>query len=468
MLDLRGRIWWCLVLAGGTLCGCVTRFDTQRQALTPLYAQGRFDEAARLLDSQETLADYGERNRLLWWLERGSIASALHQPAQTIDLLEKAEAYMETHREPTGSDQFGRWLLNDTVTPYFGEPYEDLYVNVFKLLAQLEQGAIQGGATVEARRLAGKADVLRDRYVRTEAALRERESAEGKSAPVSARFTESVPAGEFIESPLGTYLTGVTFMKSGDRELQSVAGRRLQSSIELQGRLVGDVEAARFADLGERTPDSANVLIVGLSGRGPTKVAERIGPIPIYTWPVYFELPLLVGGSAEVGGVRVVVDPIGGSGGGATVQTLDVIEDLRSVATENHRRELPQIYARTYLRSSLKAAAAFAATEVARSQTRGGGNRDLVTIGGILAGLALVAGTEKADLRCWTFLPGRADVGLLKLPAGRHVVRLEYLGRGGGVVYTTPGREIVIEHGGSGGGGGGDAGLVTVVERYWR
>jgi hypothetical protein len=453
------------------LGGCVTRFDTSREVLAPLHAQGRFDEAARLLDDPETKADYGEKNRLLWWLERGAVASALDQHEVTLDTLEKAESYMEVHREPTGSDEFARWLLNDTAAPYYGEPYEDLYVNVLKLLAQLERGEVQGGATVEARRMAGKADVLRDRYVRTDAALRERSRAESRSSgsqssgdafsaatsSASTRFSSSSGvAGDFIETTLGTYLTAATFMASGDRDLQEVAGRRLESAIRLQGSLVGPVDPSKFETLGTRRLADGNVLIVGLSGRGPTKVPERIGPIPIYTWPVYFELPQLVGGSAEVGSVRVLVEsPAGGT---ATTTGLDFVEDMRSVATENHRRQLPQIYARTYLRSSIKAAAAAIGTEVARSQARSGDTRDLVTIGGIIAGLALVMGTEKADLRSWTFLPGRADAGFITLPPGEHAVRLEFLGRGGGVLYTSPPRTVRVS----------SDQLTTVVERYWR
>lgn len=455
----------------GLLGGCVTRFDTSREVLAPLHAQGRFDEAARLLDDPETKADYGEKNRLLWWLERGAVASALDQHEVTLDTLEKAESYMEVHREPTGSDEFARWLLNDTAAPYYGEPYEDLYVNVLKLLAQLERGEVQGGATVEARRLAGKADVLRDRYVRTDAALRERARSESRAggsqssgdafsaatSSASSRFSSSGAPGEFIESTLGTYLTAVTFMASGDRDLQEVAGRRLESAIRLQGSLVGPVDPTRFETLGTRRLADGNVLIVGLSGRGPTKVPERIGPIPIYTWPVYFELPQLVGGSAEVGSVRVLVETSTGAAAAAATP-LDFVEDMRSVATENHRRQLPQIYARTYLRSSIKAAAAAIGTEVARSQARSGDTRDLVTIGGIIAGLALVVGTEKADLRSWTFLPGRADAGFITLPPGEHTVRVEFLGRGGGVLYISPPRTVRVS----------SDRLTTVVERYWR
>jgi hypothetical protein len=443
------------------LPGCVTAFDQSRATLEAMHEQGNYDAAAHMLDDPAVKSEYGERNKLLYWLDRGAVALAQKDDAKAIDLLEKAESSMEVNREPTGGEELSRWLLNDTVVPYYGQPYEEIYVNVLKLLAQLQAGQIDGGATVEARRAAGKADVLRDRYVRSREGVMQRGDARYKSTLETTNHQiDTNEQGEFIESTLGDYLSAITFMKSGDTDFQSVAGRRLGSAIQLQKTLQGgaEVDESRFASVGTMRPEDGNLLIVGLSGRGPTMVANKIGPIPVYEWPVYFELPELRGGSEEIGSARVVVEDVPGAGGLAT--PLDKIEDFRAVATENHRRQLPLITARTLLRSQLKAAAAFAATEAVKNTQHRGSDRDLAQLGMILAGLVFVGGTEKADLRCWAFLPGRADVAILKLPPGNHRVHIDYLSRTGGVLYSSPPRDVVV------GGGGKD--LTTVVEHYWR
>ncbi len=475
--------------------GC-TALDDQRRVLSDLYAQGRFDVAAATLDDPTVRQTYGAKNDLLWWLDRGGVALALHDQKTTIDLFEKAEDYMEVRRGPSAGDEISRWLLDDTAAPYYGEPYEDIYTNVLKLLAQLEQGHIQGGATVEARRAAGKADVLRDRYLKYKDAVYTRAGPGFSQAVRSGGLIEANDEGRFIESPLGTFLTAVTFMKAGDVQDQAVAGRRLLDSIRLQHGLIGPAREEDFAGLGERSPDTVNVLVVALSGRCPTKEVLRIGPIPIFDWPVYFELPVLRGGSAEAASARVVVAPAGAPGetgssaaseypGATESHPLAFVEDMRSVATENHKRELPFIYARALLRSSIKAGASFAATQAVRHNTRNreGRSNNAAVIGSVLGGLAFVALTERADLRCWTFLPGQAHVGLLRLPPGAHRVRVEYLSSSGGVLYSTPWRTITVptrrsqsrgwsegasESGGGGGGGRGDSELITVVEHYWR
>jgi len=421
-----------------------------------MYADGDYAAAAALLDDPKNQQAFGHKSQLLYWLDRGSIALARANLELGIDNLEQAEQFMENRREPTAGDEVSKWLINDAAATYYGEPYEEIYVNVLKLAARLERGQIEGGATVEARRMAGKADVLRDRYLRTYAAVNQKGASEvrGYSSPsLGAQYQTT--GGEFIESPLGLFLSAVTFMKSGSPDLQDVVARRLDTAIKSQRGLIGPVRAESFEGLGQTRPDDVNTMFVAFSGRGPTKVARTFGPMPIYTYTVYFELPELQGGSAEAEGARVVFED-----GAAPPLNLALAEDMRSVATANHERQLPLIYARSFLRSTLKATAVAVGTEAAR---RGTSNKEsaqaAVEIAGILGGMLFVTQTEKADLRCWTFLPGQAPVGLAKLPPGEHTVHIEYL-RGGVVLYSTPPQTIVV--------GDRRNDLATVVGYFWK
>lgn len=449
-----GALALALALTGaaaiGGAGGCA--FESHRRELEAMHAAGRYDVAARTLDDQRTQGLYQSKDRLLYLLDRGSVALALDDAGGAMANFEAAESVMERQQGPSTADTIISWTLNDAATTYVGDPYESIYVNVFKLLAQLEYGQIQGGATVEARRAAGKADVLRGRY------MAEARKADGErpgnagGGPFDDRH-----AGEFIESPLGIYLTAVTFMKTGDTEHQRVAGRRLVSAVEAAGSLVGPVDPGAFASLGELPAGSANVLVVALSGRGPTKFPQRIGPIPIYTWPVYFELPVLQWQPSEVASVRIIATPVSAAGGSEFQTPLSLVENLAMVATENHKRALPLIYTRTLIRSSAKAGASFAITEAIRRNNR---NNDAALIAGVLGGLAAVVLTERADLRCWTFLPGQAHVGLINLEPGEWEIRTDYLSASGGVVYQTPARRLTASSN--------PADLTTLVEHYWR
>ncbi|MBX3406743.1 MAG: hypothetical protein KF869_08260 [Phycisphaeraceae bacterium] len=454
-----GRLGGAAVVAGVSLLltaglgggGCVTRFDRHRADLASLHAQGRYDLAAAQLDAERDR--YGDRDMLLWWLDRGTAALALGDTQTALEALEEAEARMDIVRESSAADEAAKWLLNDTAAEYIGEPYEDMYVNVFKLLAHLEAGRIDGGATVEARRMAGKADVLRDRYLKLEAAVR-KESAQVDSRALSGAAAADT-AGRFVESPLGTYLTAVTFMKTGESSLQQVAARRLRTIIGAQRGVIGPVREQDFASLGEIRRGEVNVLAVALSGRGPRKEARRFGPIPVFEWPVYYELPELVGGVAEAAGARLVFDD------GTTVP-LALVEDLRAVAMENHRRQMPLIQARAIIRSTAKAAASYTLTRVWQANSKRGSEQAIAGLVGTLAGLAFVTITEKADLRCWTLLPAQAHVGLASVQPGERNARIEYLSATGATVFAGPWRTVNIDP------RAGDSALVTVIEHWWR
>ncbi len=444
---------WCfrgLALAAiGWVPGC-NALESNREHLAGLHAQGRYDQIAADLDKESTRKTYGSRNAALWDLERGATALALDDPQTAIAMLENAERRIELKREESAGDVFAQWALNDRAAPYIPEPYEDHYVNVLKLLAQLERGVISGGATVEARRLGSKADRLRDEYL----SYRQRANADieqsGLSETVSDGLVVANDEGRFIESPLGVYLSAVTFMKDGNNEFQGVAGRRLIQAIELQEGLIGNVNADDFRDIESMSSDSVNVLIVALSGRGPTRYAEVNGPLLIGTVPVYFELPRLRTHPSEVSSVVAQVQD------GASIN-LALIEDLSSVAIANHERVLPLIHARSVIRYAIKAGISVIATEAAR-KAAADSDQELVQVLGALAGLLTLAATERADLRCWTMLPGQAHVTLLKLPPGEHTIRLNYTSWAGNNVYQTPWRQIKVT----------PDGLTTVVEHYWR
>ncbi len=444
-------------MVAAALAGGCREFANHRGELEMLHAAGNFGQAAAVLDDPKSRELYGQRNRLLWHLDRGAIALAQDEPERAIEHLEKAEAAIELQRERSAADVIGQWTINDTTSKYVAEPYEDMYVNVLKLLAQLEAGRVEGGASVEARRAAFKADTLRDQYVKFAEQLTSRSGAAigGGPPPLPGQPERLTSGGAFVESPLATYLTILTFLKTGDEQLARVAARRLQSSLELQGGLVGNVDPAEFAGLDELSPQDFNTLVVALSGRGPTKVADRIGPVPLGTIPLYMELPRLRIHPSQVAGARVEVD----SGGGVpeSVAGLKLVEDLSRVAYVNHEQMMPLIYARTFLRYALKAGASIALTEVSRRESA---DRDqgLVQLAGVLAGLAVIAATEEADLRSWTFLPGQARVAALKLPPGTHRIRVAYQSHAGGTLHTTDWQEISVS----------PAGLATIVTHYPR
>lgn len=429
------------------LGACTSPFDLAQERLRSEHQAGDFAAAAQTLDDPETISTFGDRSKLLWQLDRGGVALANNDSAKTVRTLEDAEKRIEAQRELTPAEQASQWILNDTVVPYVAQPYEDIYVNVFKMLAQLERGNLDGGATVEARRMANKSNLLRDQYLREVKALKEKSGAgyaQAERSGAAQRFATPT-GGEFIESPLGTFLSAITFMKVGDREFQRVAGRRLLQAMETQPKLFPDVNPQAFSNLSDLEPGAGNVLLVAMTGCGPYLVAKREGPIAVFSFPVYFELPEMRLRGSAVSAVRIEVQDSSGTirDGGS----LQLVENLGSVAAENFRRQFPLIYQRTMARYLVKAGATVGASEVVAQTQNDSGTQWMIRSLGGLIGLAVLGATERADLRSWEFLPAKAFVGLLTLSPGSHRVRLIYLDSGGRPFTESPWREVAIPDG---------------------
>jgi hypothetical protein len=444
-----GVIGFCVITGG-----CATPFQNHRDRIDDLADHGRYDEVIAVLESKPGQAFYADRDRLLYYLDLGLARFASGDDAGAIGALTTAEAIMDTRFEENAGDIFAKLVFNDTLSNYLGEPYEDIDCNVFKLLAQLEQGVIRGGATVEARRLAAKVDLLREEFLEVTQKITDDDRAQGRASLAGApSVVATAEAGEFIASPLGEFLTAVTYMLTGDPSNQAVAARRLLQAIDAQGDLIGRVDPAPFAALETLRPSDANALAVAFAGPGPRKRALRVGPIPIYDTPIYFELPILESPPSETAQVLVVVEREDGS---TTEAPLHLIEDMARVAQVNHERQLPQVYLRTLLRSAGKSVALTLATQSVHRSDRNDGAQLAVLLGG----LAIMAITEKADLRCSRLLPGQAYVGLLDLKPGTHRITYRFLDHRGGLLYESSPTAITV----------GDRAdeFRTTIEWFWR
>lgn len=441
--------------AAAALGACQSSFDAHRDTLRRLAAEGRWEEAAASLDRPETQDLYGQRNELLWLFDRGSVAQALGDADTAVDTLNRAEDIMDRRRGEDLGDVLGALLLNDAVRRYTGEPYEDIYVNVIKMLAQLQAGRVEGGAAVEARRIASKANMLRDRYLEIYPATRKKalgeitDAARGDSFSASEGYVPSwdldTPAsvggtvaqndaGAFIESTLGLYLTAAVWMHAGEPGNQRVAAERLAQTIGLHESLMRGVDPADFADLATRLPEESNLLVVALSGLGPTKTAFRFPPIIIDGAPIYFELPILRAGPSAAAGARVIL-------GRDDARPLALVEDLGQVAAENHRRQLPLTYLRTIARAAVKALLTREAVKAIERKN----DDDLVRLGVYIGALLVPGLTERADTRAWETLPGKAHVAMLDLPPGEHRVRVEWTDATGRVVDESAVFTVTIE-----------------------
>jgi hypothetical protein len=423
----KGRFarWGVLAALGLALGGCsnVARFQPR---LNEYHARGDYAGAAALLDSDVVRDAYGDKSGLLWHMERGSVAMAAGDPGLAVKRFDTAEAASAYNYDPTRGDVFTMWTLNDAEATFVAQPYEDMYINVFKTLAYLEQGKVDGFATAEALRQLRKAEHLRDVYGKYMQMAGAQDRA-GVLKTANAKAGMGVKdAGQFVESPLGAYLSCVTFLAVDERNNQELAARRLVDAVRQQQAIVGPVKAEDFEPLTNLKREDVNVLVVALTGRGPIKVESRLRA-PLLDLFVDIPYPRLQMQPTSITGAFLEVEGTADAPG-----RLSLIEDMASVSAENYRRAEPAIYSRTLVRVASKLGLV-AGASVAAHQGDKKGNYSLAAVAAVL-GVVAVQASEKADLRSWVFLPGQARVMLAKLPPGQHRVRLVYELSGGNLV----------------------------------
>ena len=93
------KVAGAMALGGVVAClaGC-RAFADHRRGLEDLFAAGRYDQAATVLDDPKAHGLYGDKNELLWKLDRGSVALAMGEDDRAIGLLNEAEDQVDRQR----------------------------------------------------------------------------------------------------------------------------------------------------------------------------------------------------------------------------------------------------------------------------------------------------------------------------------------------------------------------------------
>ncbi len=435
-----------------------------RHSLTTMEAA----DADALVDRLRTLYREDE-DRVLFNLERGTLLHFAGAWSQSTQAFEQAERQIEQLYTKSINQGLQSILINDLQLAYDGEDYEDVYLNAFKCLNFLHQEDYSG-ALVEVRRMAHKLQNLNAKYKGLAATL-----AHADTTAVTRQLEEEgiawAPRESAIQhSALGRYLATVLYAKAGQPDDARIEYENLRVALRDQGRFDllsasglaspggdslhyaeprrsrggpvasngGLADAPPDADprdraaapeataLGRiRQPETYNTLLLAFGGFGPRKVERKIS-VPLVEPEVQldFAVPTLHTSPSRIHRVRVRTK-------GAEPVPLLLLEDMQQVAEVVYRVKEPIVYARAAVRTFVKAAATEAGEALA---TERGGAWLGETVE--LIGRSMSWYTERADVRTWQSMPGRAYANVVRLPAGAHDVTFEYLSRSGRVLHT--------------------------------
>ncbi len=384
------------------ISGCAPSLDHYEPIYESLH-QGEYEEVIRILEEAREENRYEYKDRVLYSLEKGL---ALHYAGlfeRSNERFALADEYITELYTRRISEVGFSFLTNDNDLPYPGEPYEDIYLNVFKALnfaALRDPQAV----FVEVRKLDEKLSYMERRF---------RDLAESYSSGAAGELGEDIDMEaareekdfqpeqtQFHSSALGRYLGFITRLQLGEKDGARIDLENMQQAF-LNQPAIYNFDFPELPSLNEPPRGQTRVHFLAALGKGPEKyqVEDRISYKDLYITIAY---PRLQKRGTSITKVEILKN-------GNTAATLEKLEDVNLVAENVFQLHQPLIHAKALVRGIGKALI----SREARAQTDNPFLQLFI--------LGLQEATEQADLRTTRLLPGEFHVGYHTVPTGEEI-----------------------------------------------
>lgn len=392
--------------------------DDAQHDLRSSFVTGNYQESSKLLQEFEDKEIYKSKDLVLKNLEAGLIHHFAGNFDSSTVFFDNAEILIDDAYTKSISRGFKAMLLNDNTLVYDGEPYEDIYLNAFKSLNYVHQNDWEG-ALVETRKMAFKMEQL-DIRLKGLAEAFAREDTTGRVKWESGKVN-------IQNSAFSHYLAAILYAKTGKPDDSRIEFEKLKRALSEQEK-INERAPVNITDLEKiREPQSYNVLVTAFTGQAPIKKQEDfrlwLDGDNDNSFYVKFSLPKIDLYRSRIYGIRILTDSL-------ETYDLELIEEMDAVSAEVYKAKVPIIYTRSLLRATIKAAGSSYAASSVRKKNKGLGF--LVDVLGVIG----QESTEKADLRGWQTMPGKAWMNVINLPVGVNEIQIQYLSASGSILYS--------------------------------
>jgi uncharacterized protein len=421
-----------LMLAG---CASMATSTTQYKGMDQKLAAQDYNATIAQIEAAKD-KEYKPKDKVLYYLDLGMLYHFAHQYEKSNELLTQAENDMADLYTKSISKAALSLLLNDNAMDYFGEDYEDIYVNVFKALNYLELNKYDD-AFVEIRRINLKLSMLEDKYKKMADAL-------NKSPDKKAKIETGT--NQFYNDALGRYLSMLLYRTEGKLDDARIDSDKIQEAFDLQKNIY-NFQKPDLSQSMVSTEGKAKVNVVSFIGKSPSKKANTMYITTLKDEVVItsvnkdikqltiempvdegyhfkFSLPYMARNTSIVSKVKIVVDD------GESYE-LAKMEDINTVAIETFKVKEPMIYMKSLTRAVVKGILAEKQKKKMEANNPG--------LGGKLLSFATDVGvdmTENADLRISRFFPGDALMGEMNVTPGDHTFKVNYYDANGTILYS--------------------------------
>jgi hypothetical protein len=398
------------------------------------------------LDQARESATYMKKDRVLFYLDKGIVLHYQGDYQKSTENFEAADRAMEELFTKSISSAAVSFLLNDNALDYYGEVYENFYINIFKALNYLHLKEYDD-AYVEVRRVNDKLRELEDKY---EDMVRSYNTSKDAAAKIEKTSID------FYNDALAHYLSYLIFRAENEEDDSRISLEKLHQSWETQPDVYKYPMPAHLKTMAD--PNQTYLNVIAFTGQAPFKkavggmittydgylgISDLSMPIALPTFPFpgikegyhfKFSFPIVERTETAIQSIDVFIN-------NNRIGSLELLEDIGQIAIHTFAAKRNMVYAKTLIRTVAKGLAAAEAKKKIKKEAK---TNDLF---GALVDAAVDIGvdaTENADLRCWRTIPQNCFIGEFPLPLGKHTVEIRFMNQQGLLVQkkTFPDYEI--------------------------
>ena len=412
-------------------CGSLMTLKSQYENMDQYLKDKNYKTFAEQIERAKG-KEFKDKDRVLYLIDAGLLYHYMGNYSKSNEYLAKAEVAIEENFSKSVTAYATSLFLNDNALEYYGEDYEDIYINVFKAMNYIHMSN-DNAAAVEINRIDMKLKNLATKYDKMAENMQEGLENETSSSgnvnfrPKSIRFHNDI---------LARYISMLLYASKNKYDDAAIDLREINDAYYKQKNLYKHSLPSLSYKPSSHSKSKLNILC--FSGRSPDKISadysittygnyvKVVSNSPVYFsetiyWegtPDYhfkFSLPYMSQKTSLVDHIDVYVN-------GKKYTSTRLLEDMSNIAQSLFDIKQPLIYLKSFSRSIVKGLLAEEGKKLMYEKIE---NPYLA----LLAGLATDVGvhvSENADLRISHLFPAKAHIANIDLPEGSYSISIKY------------------------------------------
>lgn len=398
-----------VIIFSTVFASCVTMADYNFYNINKNISNRDFQSVYKELDESKTL--YTQTDKVLENLDKGLISHYMGDFNKSNEHLTTAENLIFDLYTKSISKEISSVLLNDTVLDYDGDPYEDIYSNIFMALNYLQLDNTED-AFVEIRRFDNKLKKIASKYqIEIEKQKKELNSNSNVLKDVNI---------EFYNSAFARYLSMLLYRTENDYSSALVDYNKIIEAFKMQKKLYNFSVPKDLKEELVIPEDKARVNFVSFTGLSPIK-EEEFFPVFLVEGSYRIALPVMTPRESSIKYVDIEIENL--ITNESFYKTIEKIESIQNIAMDTYSGKYASIMGKTVARAVAKSVTYKTMSYFAESDNY---NTSLLFSALQLATLVSNTVSERADVRTSRFFPNSVYVGGINLDPGIYRIKVIY------------------------------------------